>query len=78
MTNEPPSTSTVVPAATVSPLTVKLTTDKSLSMSLSLSSTLPVAMLSSAMVLLSLASTDGSSTGMTLMVRVALSPVLVV
>ena len=78
MTKRPPSRETVVPAVMVSPLTVKLTTDRVLSISESLSSTLPVATVSSATVALSFARMEGSSTGLTLMVNVAVEPVLVV
>ena len=78
MTKLPPSKATVVPAVTVLPFTVKLTTDKVLSISLSLLRTLPVATESSATVLISLTKTDGSSTGVILMVKVAVAPVLVV
>ena len=77
-TKLPPSRATVVPAAKVLPDTVKLTTLKLESTSVSLSSTLPVATVSSATVLVSFANTDGSSTGVTLMVKVAVEPVLVV
>ncbi|MNN89083.1 hypothetical protein D3C81_2068490 [compost metagenome] len=57
---------------------VKLTTLRALSMSLSLLSTLPVAVVSSAMVWLSAVKMLGSSTAVTVRSSVLLEPVLVV
>ncbi|MNE48033.1 hypothetical protein D3C80_1424720 [compost metagenome] len=62
----------------VTPDTLKLATVRVLSTSLSLPSTLPLAGLSSATVLVSGATTDASSTGVTVMFSVLSLPVLVV
>ena len=61
-----------------SPATLKLVTASVLSTSLSLLSTLPVATVSSATVLLSGASTEASSAAVTVMSSVLVLPVLVV
>ena len=78
MTRDPLSSSTLVPAVNVSPLTSKLATVSGLSISESLANTLPEATPSSSIVLLSLTTMLGSSIALTTMVKSAVEPVFVV